>query len=84
MDAFRAFAARARRTRDVEAYRRAVDLYREGLLPDDRYEEWAIGPRDELRLEFLAILDELAALVEGLGDIAGAAEAVGRLIAADP
>jgi len=84
VDAFRAFTARARQTRDPEAYRRAVDLYREGLLPDDRYEEWAIGPRDELQLEFLAILDELAALVEGLGDIAGAAEAVGRLIAAEP
>jgi DNA-binding SARP family transcriptional activator len=84
VEAFRALAARARQTRDPEEYRKAVELYREGLLPDDRYEEWAIGPRDELQLEFVAILDELAALLEGLGDIAGAVEAVSRLIAFEP
>jgi hypothetical protein len=27
--------------------------YRDGLLPEDRYEGWAVGPRDELHLEFL-------------------------------
>jgi DNA-binding SARP family transcriptional activator len=82
--AFRALAARARRTRDPEAYGEAVELYRDGLLPDDRYEEWAIGPREELQLEFLALLEEQAALLEGLGDVAAAARAVARSIAAEP
>ena len=27
------------------AYRRAVDLYRDGLLPEDRYEAWAWAAR---------------------------------------
>jgi DNA-binding SARP family transcriptional activator len=84
VDAFRAAADRARRAADPEAYEQAIALYREGLLPDDRYEEWAIGRRDELHLEFLSIVEELAPLLESRGEIAGAARAVGLLIAADP
>ena len=84
VDAFRTVAARARRTGDPAAYREAVGLYRDGLLPDDRYEEWVLSRRDELQFEFLAIVEELAALSEGRGDLAGATEAVGLLIAAEP
>ena len=84
VDAFHAAADRARRASDPEAYEEAIGLYREGLLPDDRYEEWAIGRQDELRVEFLALVEELAALLESRGEIAGAARAVGLLIAADP
>ena len=43
-----------------------------------------IGRRDELQFEFLALVDELAALVEGCGDLAGATRAVALLIAAEP
>jgi DNA-binding SARP family transcriptional activator len=84
VDAFRTAAARARQTADPAAYWEAVGLYRDGLLPDDRYEEWVIGRRGELRFEFLAIVEELAALLEGRGDLAGATRAVGLLIAAEP
>ena len=61
VDAFLAAAARARQAGDPEAYWEAIGLYRDGLLPDDRYEEWLIARRDELQLEFLAILEEVAA-----------------------
>lgn len=84
VDAFRAAADRARRTGDPVAYEEAIGLYREGLLPDDRYEDWAIDRQDEFRLEFLALLEELAALLEGRGEITGAVRAVGLLIAAEP
>jgi len=84
VDAFRAAASRARQTGDPGAYWDAVELYRDGLLPEDRYEEWLIGRRDELQLEFSAILEELAALLEGRGDLVGATNAVGLLIAAEP
>jgi DNA-binding SARP family transcriptional activator len=84
VDAFRAAVARARRNGDPAAYREAVELYREGLLPDDRYEEWADEPREELRLEYLAILDELAALLESHGELDGAVDAARRLVAAEP
>jgi hypothetical protein len=84
VDAFRAAADRARRSGDPESYEEAIGLYREGLLPDDRYEDWAIERQDEFRLEFLALVEELASLLEGRGEIAGAARAVGLLIAAEP
>jgi DNA-binding SARP family transcriptional activator len=84
VDAFRAAADRARRGGDPPAYAEAIELYREGLLPDDRYEDWAIGRRDELQLEYLALLEEQAALLESRGDVAGATRAVSLLIAADP
>jgi DNA-binding SARP family transcriptional activator len=84
VDAFRSAGARARQTGDPAAYWEAVGLYRGGLLPDDRYEQWVIGRRDELEFEFLAIVDELAALLEGRGDLAGAMRAVALLIAAEP
>jgi DNA-binding SARP family transcriptional activator len=84
VEAFRAGLAGARRTGDVEEYRRALDVYRDTLLPDDRYEEWTDGPREELHLEYLAALEELAALLEARADLDGATEIVRRLIAADP
>jgi DNA-binding SARP family transcriptional activator len=84
VDEFRSAADRARRTGDADAYAEAVELHGEGLLPDDRYEDWAIGPRDELQLEYLALLEEQAALLESRGDVAGATRAVNLVIAADP
>ena len=84
VDAFRAATARARQSGDPEAYWEAIGLYGDGLLPEDRYEEWVIGRRDELQDEFLSILEELAALLEGRGDLAGAVNTVGLLIAAEP
>ena len=84
VDAFRVAADSARRGGDVEAYAEAMALYREGLLPDDRYEEWAIPAQDELRAEFLSLVEEQGALLESRGDVAGATQSVRLLIAADP
>jgi DNA-binding SARP family transcriptional activator len=84
VDEFRSTADRARRSGDPDVYVEAIELYREGLLPDDRYEDWAIGPRDDLQLEYVALLEEEAALLESRGDVAGATRAVNLLIAADP
>jgi DNA-binding SARP family transcriptional activator len=84
VDEFRSTADRARRGADLDAYAKAIELHGSGLLPDDRYEEWAIVPRDELRLEYLGLLEEQAALLESRGDLAGATHAVSLLIAAEP
>jgi DNA-binding SARP family transcriptional activator len=84
VDSFRAALEQARRTRDTSAYEQAIELYAEGLLPDDRYEEWALERRDELQLELIAILEELASILEARGDLDGAVRAVRRSIAAEP
>jgi DNA-binding SARP family transcriptional activator len=84
VDAFRGAADRARRSGDPQVYEEAIGLYRDGLLPDDRYEDWARDRQDEFRLEFLALVDELASLLEGRGEVAGAVRTVGVLIAAEP
>jgi predicted ATPase/DNA-binding SARP family transcriptional activator len=61
---FRSAAARASERQTMEAYRKALDLHSGDLLPEDPYEEWAIGPRNELRRERLTLLLDLARLQE--------------------
>src|SRR3954454_13511694 len=65
VEAFEEAADTTRRARDASAYRAAIDLYPGDLLPDDRYEEWAEGRREQLRRLYLDLLVELAKLHEG-------------------
>jgi len=83
VEAFEA-AARARRSRDPEAYRAAIGLYGGELLPADLYEEWAAYRRQALAALFRALRLELAGLLAGEGRTAEAAEVLGRLLSADP
>src|SRR5829696_4270286 len=64
VDAFEEAAATARRFKEPATYRAALDLYGGDLLPEERYEEWTEGRRDELRQLYLALLVELAGLHE--------------------
>jgi DNA-binding SARP family transcriptional activator len=84
VDSFRAAVARARRSADADAYMAAIELYGEGLLPEDRYEQWAIERRDELQLEFVQVLEERASMLEANGDLDGATRVVRRLVAEEP
>jgi DNA-binding SARP family transcriptional activator len=84
VDAFRAGVDRARRSGDPNEYERAIELYREGLLPEDRYEQWVIERCEELRLEFVAILEELAAILEARGELDAATRVARKLVAVDP
>jgi DNA-binding SARP family transcriptional activator len=81
---YRAAAALARQSREGSVHWAALDLYRDGLLPEDRYEDWASGPRDELHADWTALATELAVLLEDRGEANEAARAVARLVAADP
>ena len=84
VDAFEGAAATTRRSRDSATYRSAIDLYAGELLPEDRYEEWAEGRREELRQLYLALLIELAGLYEGREEHALAIEALGKATAEAP
>jgi DNA-binding SARP family transcriptional activator len=84
VERLRSTLAAARRSGRLEEYRLAIDFYHQGLLPEDRFEEWAVGPRDELQREFLAALEELAWLLEARGDLDSATEVVRRLVTAEP
>lgn len=82
--AWRGVVAEARRAADPSLYEQAVALYGDGLLPDDRYEEWSASQRSELQAELVALLEEQAGLLESRGDLDGALAAAGRLVALEP
>ncbi|MFF5111327.1 BTAD domain-containing putative transcriptional regulator [Streptosporangium sp. NPDC000509] len=83
VDDYWSLVAAARRTRELDSYAGAIELYRDGLLPEDLYEDWAAAPRNELRLDWLAVVEEYAGLLEARGDLNGAARAMQRLVAAE-
>jgi DNA-binding SARP family transcriptional activator len=74
----------ARRTGNSDAYGRAIEAYKDGLLPEDRYEDWAAAGREEFHADWIALVEEFAGLLEARCDLNGAARAVQRLVAADP
>lgn len=84
VDEYWSLVGAARRTGQAAAYGRATDLYKDGLLPEDRYEDWAVAPREELHADWVALVEELAGLLEARCELNGAARAVQRLVAADP
>jgi predicted ATPase/DNA-binding SARP family transcriptional activator/DNA-binding CsgD family transcriptional regulator len=83
-EAFEEAAKVARRAEEPLAYEAALDLYAGELLPEDRYEGWAEGPRAHLRGLYLSLLSELALLYEEQGDLGRAETVLGRLIVGEP
>src|SRR5215217_6202282 len=79
VEAFKEAARTARDSRDVGAYRAALDLYAGELLPQDPYEGWAEDRREGLRRTHFSLLLELAALYEERGEYEAAAEALQRV-----
>jgi predicted ATPase/DNA-binding SARP family transcriptional activator/DNA-binding CsgD family transcriptional regulator/Flp pilus assembly protein TadD len=84
VDAFEKEAATARRTKEPATYRVAIGLYAGDLLPEDRYEEWTEGRRNELRQLYLALLVELAGLYEERHEHDLAIETLRKVTAAEP
>ena len=84
VDAFQQAAVTARSSRDPAAYRAAINLYPADLLPEDRYEEWAEGRREELRRAWLSLHVELATACEELGEYDGGIEALRSVVSEEP
>jgi DNA-binding SARP family transcriptional activator len=83
VEQFRAELASARRGSDPTFYRQAIERVGAGLLPEDRFEDWASGPREELQRDCLAALEELARLLEANGELDAAVEVARQHIVAD-
>ncbi|HEV8647942.1 MAG TPA: bacterial transcriptional activator domain-containing protein [Actinomycetes bacterium] len=83
-EAFDAACRRARQTRDSQDYRTAAELYRGDLLPEDRFEDWAEGPREALRERHLGLLVEYADVLSARGEHTQVVDIVGAVTAADP
>jgi predicted ATPase/DNA-binding SARP family transcriptional activator len=69
---------------DSGTIEKALSLYRGDLLPDDRYEDWALPRRDELRVRRRKLLTRLAALHEAAGNPLAAISVLSPLVADDP
>jgi predicted ATPase/DNA-binding SARP family transcriptional activator len=91
---FERLIALARAGGEVDALRAAVAAYTGDLLPEDRFDEWAVRRREELRESFCDLLADLADRTAELAASAGAAGAGGyeaeslaavqRVLALDP
>ena len=66
-----------------EALEEAARLYQDDLLPD-LYDEWAQTKREQLRQQFVEVLNRLAVLVEMTGDYPAAIRHATRLVGVDP
>ncbi|MDB5059380.1 MAG: transcriptional activator domain protein [Chloroflexi bacterium] len=82
-DAFVEHANRALAGDDLASCRAALDLYGGEYLPDDRYEEWAMSRREELRQLRLAVLLHAADLCARAGASQEASRHLHALLAAD-
>jgi DNA-binding SARP family transcriptional activator len=80
--ALAALAAPAERT-SLDRARAALALYAGEALPDERYEDWSIEPRERLRAHALGLLDLLAAGAEREGDLDEALRLLERAIELD-
>jgi predicted ATPase/DNA-binding SARP family transcriptional activator len=83
-EVFDAACQLARQTRDPEDYRIAAELYRGDLLPEDRYEDWAEGPREAFRERWLGMLMEYAEVLSEHGEDTRVVGLMGAVTAADP
>ncbi|CAN5652936.1 BTAD domain-containing putative transcriptional regulator [soil metagenome] len=84
VDVFQFAAASARQNQDPGSYQTAIDLYTGDLLPEDRYEDWATGPRERLRATYLGLLAGLAHLLEARGAAEQAIVVLQRLVVEEP
>jgi hypothetical protein len=84
VDAFEEAAATARGAKEPATYRAALDLYEGDLLPEDRYEAWTEGRREELRQLYLALFVELAGLHEERDEHSLAIQALRKATAKEP
>jgi predicted ATPase/DNA-binding SARP family transcriptional activator len=84
VEEFESAASAARQAQTPAAYLAALELYAGELLPEDRYEQWAVGRRETLRTTHLGLLVDLAGLHQARGEHGAALEALQRVVDCEP
>jgi predicted ATPase/DNA-binding SARP family transcriptional activator len=84
VEEFEAAAAAADGSADPVGLDAALTLYQGDLLPEDRYEDWVLTRREELRALRRRLITRLAALREESGHPHAAADLLRLLVADDP
>ena len=84
VEAFLVAARVAHEDRTPQAYREALRLYTGDLVPEDRYEDWALASRDWLSGLRVPLLVRLAGVQEQSGDLSAAIETLQQAVAIDP
>jgi DNA-binding SARP family transcriptional activator len=84
VDEFRGRARAAQEQPDPARYEHALRAYTGDLLPEDAFEEWAQGPREELHSLRLGLLLELGRQYRAAGQPDRAVEVLRSLLRADP
>jgi DNA-binding SARP family transcriptional activator len=84
VEQFQSAAAAAQLTLDPPLYEDALRLYAGDLLPEDRYEDWVAGRREELKAQWCTLSVQLASLYEQQGAVAIATDVLRQVAASDP
>jgi predicted ATPase/DNA-binding SARP family transcriptional activator len=84
VEEFEAAAARVEDDPSIESHRAAVDAYGGELLPEDRFEDWAITRREALKERYLGLLLGLASLYAEAGEVARATGALQQALLVEP
>jgi DNA-binding SARP family transcriptional activator/pimeloyl-ACP methyl ester carboxylesterase len=82
--AFRQAAREARESHSVETYEEALRLYGGELLPDNPYDAWTEGPRQDLSRLHVALMLELAETCIGSGCGQRASELLEEVLRVEP
>ncbi len=84
VDAFEAAVARARESGELSDYRAALEFHGGELLPEDRYEVWAVGRREAVGEAHLGLLLDLSSRLDHGGDAEAAIAALEQVVVIDP
>ncbi len=83
-DLFEHHARRALAGGQASAVRIAIAQYRGPLLPDDRFESWAVDHRVRLERLYVELLDAAAARAQDAGEVDEAVRLIDRALDLDP